>query len=179
MWAQDPLLQDPPDPPAKISPSLCPHMHPMFHALASPLPLKHHVLSHLWALSLLFLLGGILFSALTAGPMSSYYFSSLFIYCEREQAWVGEGQRKRERENQKQVLGTVGEEPNMGFDPTNHEIMMWAEINGWGHPGAPPMSYYLRLSLSTTYLQRLKTPTLLDEVSVLFPGCSHAIWTKT
>ena len=95
MWAQDPLLQDPPDPPAKISPSLCPHMHPMFHVLTSPLPLKHHVLSHLWALSLLFLLGGTLFC--------SYCWSNVlllfkFIYLLWERASMSGGGAEKEGE---------------------------------------------------------------------------------
>ena len=51
-----------------------------------------------------------------------FFLLSLFIYFEKERETVGEWQRKRERQNPKNLCA-VSAEPNEGLDLTNHEIM--------------------------------------------------------
>ena len=45
---------------------------------------------------------------------------------------VREEQREREMQNPKQAPGceAVSTEPNVGLEPTNHELMTWAEVGG-------------------------------------------------
>ena len=58
----------------------------------------------------------------------------MFIYfweTERDRAWAGEGQRKKETQNLKQAPGpeqAVSTEPDAGLEPTNCEIMTWAKL---------------------------------------------------
>ena len=54
-------------------------------------------------------------------------FLSLFTYFEREREHKsGEGQRERGRERIPSRLHTTSTEPDVGLEPTNHEIMTWA-----------------------------------------------------
>ena len=63
---------------------------------------------------------------------------------ERARTQDEEGQRERERERERipSRLYTVSGEPDVELEPTNCEIVTWAEIeswmlNRWSQPGAP------------------------------------------
>ena len=50
------------------------------------------------------------------------------------------GAEREEREFQ--AVSVLSAEPDVGLEPTNHEIMTWAETKSWmlnqlSHPGAP------------------------------------------
>ena len=60
----------------------------------------------------------------------------------RERERAGEGQRERERERIPSRFCTVSTEPDVGLEPTNSEIMTWAETKNQAfdqlsYPGAP------------------------------------------
>ena len=66
------------------------------------------------------------------GEWFIFDFTFLFIYFERDKErvymrWRG-AEGKRETENSPSRLCPVSAEPDVGLDPTNHEIMTWAEI---------------------------------------------------
>ena len=59
-----------------------------------------------------------------------------FWETERDSVRLGERQKKWETQNLKQAPGSelFGTEPRMGLEPTNHEVMTWAEVrclNDW------------------------------------------------
>ena len=56
------------------------------------------------------------------------YFLMFIFERDRARAWTGEGQREREIQNPKQALGSISTEADMGLEPTNREIMTWAEV---------------------------------------------------
>ena len=69
--------------------------------------------------------------------MLFYIFASIFIFFKK-----GEMGRDRRRARILSRLHTVRAEPDAGLEPTNCEIMTWAEIrsqllNQLSHPGAP------------------------------------------
>ena len=48
---------------------------------------------------------------------------------ERDQAWAGEGQREGDTESKAgSSLWALSTEPDAGLEPTDHEIMTWAEV---------------------------------------------------
>ena len=49
---------------------------------------------------------------------------------ERDRVWAGERQKERETQNPKQAPGSelFSTEPHAGLEPTNREIMTWAEV---------------------------------------------------
>ena len=59
----------------------------------------------------------------------SRFFFLMFIF-ERKTAQTGEGQREGETQNPKQAPGSKlsAQEPDAGLEPTNCEIMTWAEV---------------------------------------------------
>ena len=68
----------------------------------------------------------------------------MFIYFEREResAQMGEGQREKERQRIPSRFCAVSTEPDVGLEPTNHEITTWIETKSWtlnqlSHPGTP------------------------------------------
>ena len=100
--------------------------------LAKPLLLKSTCFSlpisvHVPPFLLLHLLLVIFLLISKAGKESSIFFFFLvylFILRERENTWVGEGQRERISSR----LHTVSMESDAGPELTNHEIMIWAEV---------------------------------------------------
>ena len=56
------------------------------------------------------------------------FFKCLFIF-KRERVWAGEGQREGATESEVGFrLSAVSTEPDVGFKPTNCEIMTWIEV---------------------------------------------------
>ena len=52
-----------------------------------------------------------------------------FWETERDRSWAGEGQRKGDTESAAgSRFWAVSTEPNGGLEPTNREIMTWAEV---------------------------------------------------
>ena len=73
--------------------------------------------------------------------LSILYIFLMFIYLSWEQERAGNRERIPTR------LHAVSAEPNVGLDPTNREIMAWAEIkslmiNWLSHPGAPALKHF-------------------------------------
>ena len=74
-----------------------------------------------------------------------YFIFLMFIYfweTERERARVGKGQREREGDTESEAgssLWAVSTEPDAGLEPTECEILTWAEVmlNWLSHPGTP------------------------------------------
>ena len=56
----------------------------------------------------------------------------MFIFAtERDKAWAREGQRERDTESEAGFrFWADSTEPNVGLEPTNHEIMTRAEVRG-------------------------------------------------
>ena len=85
------------------------------------------------------------------------YFSCIFFlkftYFERQR------ERGKEREKPKKVpRSALSTGPDVGLDPTNHEIMTWAKIknqmlNWLSHPGAPNYLCFWLLSWTVTSLR--------------------------
>ena len=56
-------------------------------------------------------------------------FFLMFIHFLRDREWVGEGQRERETQSKASSrLWALSTDPDVGLEPTNHEIMTWAEV---------------------------------------------------
>ena len=64
----------------------------------------------------------------------------MFIYFwERDKAWAGEGQREGgDTESEAgSRLWPVSTEPDVGLEPTNSEIMAWAEVGRLTYSATP------------------------------------------
>ena len=75
----------------------------------------------------------------------------MFIFVgerERDGAWATEGQRERERDTESEAgsrLRAVSTEPDMGLEPTDGEIMTWADVGrptDWATRGQPHLKYF-------------------------------------
>ena len=86
-----------------------------------------------------------------ATTFSSFpFFKLIYLFLRERGDWVEKEQRER-RERIPSRLYTVSIEPDMGFDPMNHEIMIWAKIksqtiNWVSHQGSPPFFFLLKAS---------------------------------
>ena len=81
---------------------------------------------------------------------------NVFIYFwVRDRAQTGGAERQRDTESQAgSGLWAVSTEPDVGPEPTNHEIMTWTEVGhltNWGTQ-VPPNWFCFNLSSSTYYL---------------------------
>ena len=79
----------------------------------------------------------------------NYFSFKVYLFILRDRG------RGRERERISSRLHTVSIEPDVGLEPTNFEIMTWAEMESWtlkqlSHPGAPFLKIFL---CSYNYLQ--------------------------
>ena len=117
----------------------------------------------------------------------------MFIYFEREQAWVEEGQREQERENPKQVL-CCQHRARCGLGLTNHKIITWAkmlksQMLRLSHPGAPSIKKkkinvcsFLRererLSVSEGGAEREGDTELKASSRIQAPSCQHRAWRR-
>ena len=75
----------------------------------------------------------------------------MFIYFwDRERQSMSRGGAEREGDTDSEVgsrMWAVSTEHDAGLEPTNHEIMIWAEtkslmLNQLNHPGAPPNKFF-------------------------------------
>ena len=109
----------------------------------------------------------------------------MFIYFERETVQVGQAQREggkesasrggpeRERQRIPSRLLAASTEPAVGLDPTNREIMTWAEVEGQplhrlSHPGAPCLCFYKYYQEEHLFCTNVCPP--LDFLGVLQAG---------
>ena len=94
----------------------------------------------------------------------SVFFS--FLFSPLGETETGRG-RERQRERISSRLCSVSAEPDLGLNPTNFEIITWAEIKSWmfnqlSHPGAPTL--FLNVSFFFFYLSEF----ILHFVCLLF-----------
>ena len=86
----------------------------------------------------------------------------LFILKEKESTSRGGAERERERERERKRIPSrlciVSAEPNVGLEPTNHDIVTWAEtksltFNWLSHPGSPELLSILFGVTAKFYMQ--------------------------
>ena len=129
------------------------HLHLM--ASPFPLPLCHFVSYHLLPVHSSGLLAPYLGATFLLSLFLSFYwtkcilldpslhfFSSLFIYFERERASEQGNSRERGRERIPSRLRIASAEPDLGLKLRNCEVVTWAEtkslmLNRLSHPGTP------------------------------------------
>ena len=85
------------------------------------------------------------------GPLNMFYllffgvfFSCFFIFERETECEQGRGREGDTELEAASRICAVSTEPDVGLEPTSHEIMTWAEVrcfNWLSHPGAPQVGY--------------------------------------
>ena len=110
-----------------------------------------------------------------------FLFFLIFIYFwdrERDRAWVGEGQRERDTESEAgSRLWAISPEPEAGLEPTDREIVTWAEVGrstDWATQAPHSHTFWCVLAVRTVPTSSLPSPSSVT-VRWLLPHPSQTI----
>ena len=96
------------------------------------------------------------------------FFKVVFIFeTERDTAWEGEGQRKRETKSEvSSRLWAVSTETVVGLKPTNHEIITWAKF-GHSTDRATQVPYKFKIFCIRLMVKTMKYSTVVTQKCVI------------